>query len=66
MYNFFLQIYQFFFIELELNYIAVFVAAVQQSDLVIHICIYLCILFLIFFSIMVYHSILNIVLCAMQ
>ena len=46
------------------------IAAVQQSDSVIYICIYyihtyMYILF-IFISIMVYHKILNIVLCAMQ
>ena len=36
------------------------ISAVQQGDSVIH----LCIIFLIFFSIMVYHRILNIVPCA--
>ena len=35
------------------------ISAVQQSDSVIHICIH--IIFFIFFSIMVYHRILNIV-----
>ena len=38
------------------------ITAIQQSDLIIHIYIH----FKISFSIMVYHRILHIVLCAMQ
>ena len=44
------------FIEVYLIYNVVLISALQQSDSVIHI-------FLIFFSIMVNHRILNIVLC---
>ena len=46
-------------IEVELIY-NVLISAVEPSDLVIYIYIY----FPIFFSVMVYHSILNIVPCA--
>ena len=41
----------------------VLISAVQQSASVIHIYTFF---FFIFFSIMVYHKILNIVLCAVQ
>ena len=43
-------------------YTVLLIATVQQSDPVIHVYVY----FLTFFSIMVYHQILNIVLCAVQ
>ena len=49
-----------YFIEVKLIYNVVLISAVQQSDSVIHIS------FFIFFSIMVYHKILNIVPCAIQ
>ena len=48
------------FIKLYLIYSVVLVSAVQQSDSVRDI------YFFIFFSIMIYYRILNIVLCAMQ
>ena len=57
----FLKIY---FIEVWLIYNVVLISAVQQSDSVIHIYIYT--FFFIFFSMMVYHRILNIVPCAIQ
>ena len=50
----------FFFIEVQLIYNVVLISAVQQSDSFIHIHAF----FFIFFSIMVYHRILNIVPCA--
>ena len=49
----------FFFIEVQLIYNIFLISAVQQSDSVIHS-------FLIFFSIMVYHRILNTVLYAIS
>ena len=52
----------FFLIEVELIYNVVPISAVQQSDSVLHIYI----LFLIFFSIMVYLRRLDIVPCAIQ
>ena len=52
----------FFFIEVSSIYNVVLISAVQQNDSVIHIHTF----FLIFFSIMVYHRILNIVPCALQ
>ena len=48
-----------YFIEVQLIYNVVLISAVQQSDSVIHIYTF----FFIFFSIMVYHRILNIVPC---
>ena len=54
---FILKIY---FTEVYFIYSLVLTSAVQQSDSVIYT------FFFIFFSIMVYHSILNIVLCAIQ
>ena len=45
-------------------YNVVLISAVQQSESAI--CIHVHILFLIFFSIMAYHRILDIVLCAIQ
>ena len=53
----------FFLIEVELIS-NVLVSGVQQSDSVIHICIYL--FFFRFFSIMGYYKILNTVPCAIQ
>ena len=47
-----------FFIEVYLIYNVVSISAVQESDLVI---IYIHIFFIVLFSIMVYHRILNIV-----
>ena len=49
-----------YFIEVKLIYNVVLISAVQQSDSVIHTS------FFIFFSIMVYHKVLNIVPCAIQ
>ena len=54
--------YIFSFIEVYLIYNVVLVSAVQQSDSLIHIYIYI----FIYFSIMVYQRILNIVPCAIQ
>ena len=51
-----------YFIELLLIYNFILISAVQQYDLVIHIHTF----FFIFFSIMVYQKILNIVPCAIQ
>ena len=51
-----------FFTEVELMYNAVLISAVQQSDSVIHTHSF----FNIFFSMMVYRRILNIVLCDTQ
>ena len=50
-------------IEVQLIYNVVLITAIQQSDSVIHI---YTVFFKIFFSIMVYHRILNIVPCAIQ
>ena len=55
----------FFLIAVWLIYNAVLISAVQQSDSVIYI-LYIYAFFFIFFSIMTYHRILNIVPCAMQ
>ena len=55
---YFLKIY---FIEVQLIYV-VLISAVQQSDSVIHIYTF----FFMFFSIMAYHRILNIIPCAIQ
>ena len=55
----FLNIY---FIEVLLIYSVVLISAVQQSDSFIHRYTF----FFIFFSIMVYHRILDIVPCAIQ
>ena len=52
----------FYFIEVQLTYNVVFISAVQQSDSVIHIYTF----FFIFFSIIFYHRILDIVPCAIQ
>ena len=52
-----------FLVEVQLIYNVVLTSAIQQSDSVMHINTFF---FLIFFSIMVYHRILNIVLCAIQ
>ena len=54
-------IFLIYFIEVQLIYNVVLISAVQQIDSVIYIYIYF-----IFFSIMVYHRILNIVPCAIQ
>ena len=51
-----------FFIKVQLIYNVVPISAVQQSDSVIHLYTF----FFIFFSIMIYHRILSIVLCAPQ
>ena len=53
------------FIEICLIYNVVLIPVVKQSDLVIHmcVCVYIYIYFIIFFSIMVYHRILNSFLC---
>ena len=53
--------FYFNFTEVQLIYNAVLITAVQQSDLVIHTC-----MLLHFFSIMVYHKILNIAPCGIQ
>ena len=53
---------QTFIIFLTLTYNVMLVSAVQQNDSVIHMCA----LFFVFFSIMVYHKILNIVPCVIQ
>ena len=55
-----------FFIEVQLIYNVVLISVVQKSDSVTYIYIYIYNLFKIFLSIMVYHRILNIVLCAVQ
>ena len=47
-----------FLVEVHLIYNVVLISAVQQSDSFIHTCTY----FFIFFSIMIYHRILNIAL----
>ena len=52
----------FFFIDVKLNYNVVLITDIQQSDSVIHIYTF----FFIFFSIMVYHRIFNVVSCAIQ
>ena len=52
----------FILIEVSLNYSVVLITAVQQTDSVIHIYTFI----FIFFSIMVYYRILNIVPCAIQ
>ena len=59
--NFYFRIHLFiyFYWKVQLNYNIVLMSFVQESDSVIHI------YFFVFFSIMAYHSILNIVLCAM-
>ena len=49
-------------IEVELIYNVVLVSGVQQSDSLIHIPTF----FFVFFAIMVYHRIFNIVPCALQ
>ena len=55
---------------LKLKYITVLIPMVHQSNSVICVCvcihIYIYVLFKIFFSIMVYHGILNTVPCAAQ
>ena len=58
---------QFLKTEVQLINNAVLITALQQSDSVIHThTLSLSFLFKIFFSIMVYHGILNIILCAIQ
>ena len=59
--NFYFAIHLFvyFYWKVQLNHSVVLMSAIQQSDSVTHI------YFFMFFSIMVYHRILNIVLCAM-
>ena len=52
-----------FLIEVQFMYNTVLISALQKSDSVIHIYAFF---FKILFSIMVYHKILNIVLCATQ
>ena len=51
-------------VEVELIYNVVLIFTAQQSDLVMHT--YIHALFVIFFSIMFYYRILNIVPCAIQ
>ena len=51
-----------FLSEVQLIYNVVLISAIQQSDSVIHTYIF----FFIFFSITVYHRVLNIVPCAIQ
>ena len=58
----FFLIFLFFSMEVQLIYNFVLASGVQQSDSDIHIYTF----FFIFFSIMVYHRILNIVPCAIQ
>ena len=70
--------FKLFVVEIKLNYNVVSITAIHQSNSVIHIhicvCVYIYIYiythihtsFFIFFSIMVYHRILNIVPCAVQ
>ena len=58
----FFPLFILFFIEVQLIYNVVLVSGVQQSDSVIHIYTF----FFIFFSIMVYRRMLNIVPCVMQ
>ena len=48
---------------MQLIYNAVLISAIQQGDSVIHISTFFV---FVFFSIMVYHTILNILLCALQ
>ena len=57
----FIYLFLNFFMEVQLIYNVVLISAVQQSDSVIHIYTFF---FKILLSIMVYHSILNIVPCA--
>ena len=54
----------FFFIEMWLNYSIVVITAEQQRDSAVHISMYT--FFFIFFSIMIFHKILNIVPCVIQ
>lgn len=56
------KIYVFFFFKLLPIGDSVLISAVQQSDSVVTIYIYI----LIFFSVMDYHNVLNIVPCAIQ
>ena len=51
-------------VEVELIYNVVLISTAQQSDLVMHT--YIHAFFVIFFSIMFYYRILNIVPCAIQ
>ena len=55
---------KFYFIDVYLIYNVVLISAIQQCDSVTHTYIYT--FFFIFFSIMVYLRILNIVPCALQ
>ena len=59
--NTLINIYFFFLVKVQLIYSVVLISAVQQSASVIHIYI-----LFIFFSIMVYHQLLNIAPCATQ
>ena len=61
MFSFSLSLYIYILTELWLIYNVLLISVVQQSDSVLHICIYS---FFILLSIMVYHRILNIVFCA--
>ena len=56
------RIFKIYFMEVQLIYNVVLISAVQQSDSVTHIYIFL----FVFFSIMVYHRILSTVPCAIQ
>ena len=57
--KFFFFFFVYLFVQVELTYNIVLISAVQRSDSVIHIYI-----LFIFFSIMVYHKMLNMVPCA--
>ena len=60
--------FYFIFIDVQLIYNTVLVSGIQQSDLVMHIFIYICIYIyiIIFFSIMGCSKILTIVFCGIQ
>ena len=59
---FFAYVFKIYFMEVQLIYNVVLVSGVQQNDSVIHTYTF----FFIFFSIMVYHRIVNVVPCALQ
>ena len=61
-FSFLYFIKKFYFIELQLIYYVVLISTVQQSDSVLYIYIYI----YTFFSIMIYHRMLNIVPCDIQ
>ena len=55
--------FKMFLLKYKLIYSVVFISGTQQSDSIIHM---LCLFFCIFFSIMVYHKIVNIIIHAIQ